>query len=49
MNVMSLYGDDLVVMGTMVKQLSPYKILVQVHFDKTYKNSIVEKVVVSVD
>ena len=48
-NVMSLYGDDLIVMGTMVKQVEPYEILVQVHFDKTYKNSIIEKVVVSID
>ena len=48
-NVMSLYGDELVVMGTMVKQVEPYKISVQVHFDKTYKNDIIEKVVVSVD
>ena len=48
-NVMSLYGDVLVVMGTMVKQLEPYKIMVQVYFDKTYKNDIIEKVVVSLD
>ena len=46
---MSLYGDDLLVVGKMIKQLSPYEILIKVIFDKEYNNDIIEKIVVDVN
>ena len=48
-NIMSLYGDDLLVVGKMIKQLSPYEILIKVIFDKEYNNDIIEKIVVDVN
>lgn len=48
-NIMSLYGDDLLVVGKMIKQLSPYEILIKVVFDKEYNNDIMEKIVVDVN
>jgi len=48
-NIISLYGDDLLVVGKMIKQLSPYEILIKVIFDKEYNNDIIEKIVVDVN
>ena len=42
-NIMSLYGDDLLVVGKLVKQLSPYEILIKVVFDREYTNDIIGK------
>ena len=47
-NVMSLYGDDLMVINQMIKQKSPYEILVRINFDKPYKNDIIEKIVIDI-
>ena len=47
-NVMSLYGDELTVVGQMIKQRSPYEILVRINFDKLYKNDIIEKIVIDI-
>ena len=48
-NIISLYGADLLVVGKMIKQLSPYEILIKVIFDKEYNNDIIEKIVVDVN
>ena len=48
-NIMSLYGDDLLVVGKMIKQLSPYEILIKVVFDREYTNDIIEKIIIDVN
>ena len=47
--VHSLYGDELMVVGQLIKQKSPYEILVRINFDKQYKNDIIEKIVVDIN
>ena len=47
-DVMGLYGEELLITGKMIKQVLANEILVRITFDKPYKNDIIEKVVVKV-